>query len=198
VDRGAQLAADRAKGNCRLDWPWITAAEANAWREEMLRTDPAYRARYEAAHAERRERAEALRRDERPIVHDLRHAGYDVGSVWDLVNTSEPYPDALPVLLAHLERGGYLDGVMESLGRALAVRPAAVFWDDLFRLYTARVGVRIMLAESIFLLTSAQHEAEITAMPVVTEALISEAIERLELDEWFMGERNEQHEENSW
>lgn len=33
-------------------------AEAAAWREEMLRTDPVYRAKFEAAQAGRRERVE--------------------------------------------------------------------------------------------------------------------------------------------
>ena len=55
----------------------------------------------------------------------------------DLVNTSEPYPAALPVLMEHLERGGYPDRVMDSLGRALAVKPAVAYWDRLKALYLA-------------------------------------------------------------
>jgi hypothetical protein len=51
------------------------------------------------------------------------------------VNTSEPYPAALPVLIEHLERGGYPDRVMESLGTALAVKPAVAYWDRLKVLY---------------------------------------------------------------
>jgi hypothetical protein len=58
-----------------------------------------------------------------------------VDSVWDLVNTADPYPAALPVLIEHLERGGYPERVMESLGRALAVKTAVVFWDRLKTLY---------------------------------------------------------------
>jgi hypothetical protein len=42
----------------------------------------------------------------------------------DLVNTSAPNPSALPVLMEHLERGGYPERVMESLGRTLAVKPS--------------------------------------------------------------------------
>lgn len=100
-------------------------------KEEMLRNDPEYRAKVEAVEAERQERARVLRDAEQPIVADLRAAGVQVDSVWDLVNTSEPYPAALPVLIEHLERGGYPERVMESLGRALAVKPAVVFWERL-------------------------------------------------------------------
>ena len=71
---------------------------------------------------------------------DLRAAGLDVQSVWDLVNTSTPYPDALPVLLKHLTVGGYPDRVMESMGRAMAVGPAAYAWDSLRTLYLASKG----------------------------------------------------------
>src|SRR5581483_3974753 len=74
---------------------------------------------------------------EQPIVADLNRAGVSVSSVWDLVNTSDPYPAALPVLLSHLERGGYPDRVMESLGRALAVKVSVAWWDRLKALYLA-------------------------------------------------------------
>jgi hypothetical protein len=86
------------------------------------------------------ERAAVLREAERPIVDDIRRAGYDVSSVWDLVNTSEPYPDALPILLDHLKQGGYPDRVMESMGRAIAVGPAVFAWDSLRDLYLRADG----------------------------------------------------------
>jgi hypothetical protein len=105
--------------------------------EEKLRTDPDYRAQVEAAEAERSERVRVLREAERPIVADLIRAGVSVDSVWDLVNTSDPYPIALPILLEHLERGGYPERVMESLGRALAVKPSVAWWDRLRALYLA-------------------------------------------------------------
>ncbi len=83
------------------------------------------------------ERASVLRVAEQPVVAALHSVGVQVDSVWDLVNTSEPYPDALPVLMEHLERGGYPDRVMESLGRALAVKPAVAYWVRLKALYLA-------------------------------------------------------------
>lgn len=96
-----------------------------------LQNDPEYQHKVRAAESERQARAEVLREAEQPVVADLRAVGVAVSSVWDLVNTSEPYPDALPVLMEHLERGGYPERVMESLGRALAVKPSVVFWERL-------------------------------------------------------------------
>ena len=113
----------------------ITAEEAIAQRDKLLRSYPEYRAAAEAVGRDRQEQVRLLREAEAPIVADLRRAGLGVSSVWDLVNTSEPYPAALPVLLAHLARGGYPDAVMEGLGRALAVEPSAAQWDILSDLY---------------------------------------------------------------
>ncbi|MDZ7578227.1 MAG: hypothetical protein U0904_08655 [Candidatus Nanopelagicales bacterium] len=115
----------------------ISATELMA----RLEKDAEYQRKKKAFDAELQQRVRVLTEAERPIVADLRDAGVRVDSVWDLVNTAEPYPDALPVLLEHLERGGYPDRVMESLARALAVKPAAVYWDRLVALYQAqRVG----------------------------------------------------------
>lgn len=96
-----------------------------------LEADPEYQRRKAASDAELAERVKELRTAQRPIIEDLASVGVRVESVYDLVNTSEPYPEALPVLMAHLERGGYPERVMEGLGRALAVKPAVVFWDRL-------------------------------------------------------------------
>lgn len=101
----------------------------------QLQRDKEYQAKDAAFEAELQERVRALRVAEQPIVADLRAAGVEVDSVWDLVNTSDPYPAALPVLMDHLERGGYPDRVMEGLGRAMGVEPAVTFWDRLKSLY---------------------------------------------------------------
>ena len=53
---------------------------------------------------------------------------------------SVPYPDALPIVMAHLERGGYPEHVMESLGRAFGAKDGVVWWDDLKRLYLSARG----------------------------------------------------------
>src|SRR5262245_50462713 len=115
----------------------ISAADLAREMEEKLRTDPEYRAQVEAVEAERSERVRALREAEQPIVAVLKRAVVSFDSGWDLVNTSDPYPTALPILLDHLEFGGYPDRVMESLGRALAVKPSVAWWDRLKALYLA-------------------------------------------------------------
>lgn len=96
-----------------------------------LENDPEYQRMVQAAEAERQQRERQLDEAEQPVVADLQAVGVQVDSVWDLVNTSEPYPAALPVLMEHLERGGYPEVVMEGLGRALAVKPSVVFWERL-------------------------------------------------------------------
>lgn len=112
----------------------ITAADLVGIKDNMMRSDSAYRSEVERVENERRDRVAKLRDAERPIVNDLHRVGVNVSSVWDL-NTSEPYPAALPVLLKHLEQGGYPDRVMESLGSAMAVGPAVFAWDRLRDLY---------------------------------------------------------------
>ncbi len=115
----------------------IAATDFVRLQEERLANDPILRAEFETDEVERAARAQVLRDAEQPIVIDLRRVGVDVASVWDLVNSSEPYPNALPVLLDHLERGGYPDRVMESLGRALAVKPTVAWWDRVKARYLA-------------------------------------------------------------
>lgn len=110
-----------------------------------------------AATTERRrvdEAAEAaLAEVEQPIRDDLQAVGIDAGP-WDLVNVATPYPEALPVIFSHLERGGYPDRVMEGLARAMAVRAAAPWWTRLRDLYERskgpdeRVGLASALAAS--------------------------------------------------
>lgn len=77
-----------------------------------LEADPAWRAERDRRDAELAERAAAAAADERELVAEVRAAGYDIGSVYDLVNNEPhpvlarrfvgPYPDAYPVLVRHL------------------------------------------------------------------------------------------------
>jgi hypothetical protein len=114
----------------------VTAGELMA----RMAQDPEYQAAKAVRDTELQKWVDLWRAAEQPIVADLRAAGVAVDSVWDLVNTSEPYPDALPVLLEHLERGGYPDRVMEGMARALAVKPAAPMWERLRALYEHASG----------------------------------------------------------
>jgi HEAT repeat protein len=105
--------------------------------EEVLReleADPAYRARMERQQALQRKGEDELRRAEEPIVKALNHAGISVTSVWDLVNTSAPYPLAIPILLEHLHKP-YPARVRESIARALAVPEARFAWTMLREMF---------------------------------------------------------------
>ena len=132
----------------------------------QLEQDQGYQLRKETFDSQLQERADELRSAEVPIVADLREAGLDVASVWDLVNTSEPYPAALPVLLAHLERGGYPDRVMESLGRAIAVAPAEFAWHKLRGLYlrSSGRGEEEGLAVALAAAATPEHLEELIAL----------------------------------
>ena len=92
------------------------------------------------------------RQAEAPLVEELRAAGFEVESAWDLVNTSTPYPGALPILLEHLGRS-YPDRVREGIARALAVGDAKFGWARLVSLYReepagtdAKDGLAVALA----------------------------------------------------
>ena len=103
-------------------------------------------------------RAAELTAAEQPIVRDLRASGVAVDSVWDLVSTVTPYPAALPVLMHHLEVGGYPDRVIESLGRALAVKPSIEFWTRLKNLYLSSLGAGEREGAAIALAAAAGQE----------------------------------------
>ena len=87
----------------------------------QLEEDPEYVLQKAERDKELQEREAQSRAAQKPLLEDLAKVGVDVTSVWDLVNTSSPYPSALPVLLDHLQKP-YPDGVREGIARALAVR----------------------------------------------------------------------------
>lgn len=109
----------------------ITAAELMA----RLNADPEFVAREAQREEERRKREAEYELAEAPLVEELRAAGFQVQSAWDLVNTPGSYPRALPILLAHLPRP-YPAPVREGIARALAVRETkALAWDVLTGLF---------------------------------------------------------------
>ena len=73
---------------------------------------------------------------EAPLVEELRAAGAQVSSVWDLVNTKDRYPQLIPILFAHLDRP-YPERVREGIARALAVPESRSRWDELVSRYLA-------------------------------------------------------------
>jgi hypothetical protein len=72
-----------------------------------------------------RDRAARLAIEEKPLHEDLRKVGWNIESIWDLVNSSGPYPEAIPVLLKHLMLP-YSDRTRDGIARSLAVPEPAV------------------------------------------------------------------------
>jgi HEAT repeat protein len=58
------------------------------------------------------------------IRRELRKVGISINDIYDLVNTNEPYPAAIPVLLKLLNDGIEHIGIKEGVIRALAVKEA--------------------------------------------------------------------------
>lgn len=110
----------------------------------QLQSDPQFVSRREAQEREWAERSARLRAEEEPILADLRGAGWDVESVWDLVNTSIGYPEAIPILLKHLLLP-YSDRTREGVARALAIPEAKYAWQTLVAEYRkAPMGIGII------------------------------------------------------
>jgi hypothetical protein len=101
---------------------------------EQLERDPAY-LELRRKQEQRRQDQEALyRRDEAALVAALAAVGVKVGSVWDLVNQSGSYPEAIPVLQAFLSERSLLPATREGIVRALTVTEArGVVGHDLLR-----------------------------------------------------------------
>jgi hypothetical protein len=131
----------------------MTLAEHDALLKREGRYDEMVEAQRERDEALQR-KAAAWRNAELPLAKELRGAGFAVDSAWDLVNTSVPYPAALPILLEHLERP-YPDRVREGIARALAVRDARFGAEKLIRLYgeeqpgtDAKAGLAVAIGEA--------------------------------------------------
>jgi hypothetical protein len=116
----------------------VTAAELMA----KLNAEPEFVAARQKAEAERQQREAEWRAAETPLLEDLRDAGHDLHSVWDLVNTPGSYPAAVPILLNHVDRS-YPAAVREGIARALAVPDAKIGWDLLVRLYREEQEPRV-------------------------------------------------------
>jgi hypothetical protein len=116
----------------------LTAAELLA----QLEKDPDFVARREEQDRAVDAKAEVLRIEEAPLVADLRDAGYDVTSVWDLVNSSRNYTDATPLLLSHLARP-YSTTIREGIARALGAPGAIDHWAGLLDRYKSEDDLRV-------------------------------------------------------
>ena len=128
-------------------------------------SDPAVRAKLAQQADERRARELEYARAGEPLVADLRSVGYDVDSVWDLVNIRDDYPDALPVLVRHLVKP-YPPVIRDGIARALAVGRALFAWDLLYSLYLSEPdrGVKDGLATALSAMVDRTHLAELLGL----------------------------------
>ncbi len=114
MSKGKTMTAAELMAQLEQDPVWV---EQRRQREEKLRLEEEEDARAEA-----------------PLVKDLRAAGAQISSVWDLVNKPGSYPNLVPILLTHLDRP-YPERVREGIARALAVPEARSAWDRLVSRY---------------------------------------------------------------
>jgi hypothetical protein len=131
-----------------------------------LRSDPEWVARTQDRKKMFAEKALFLSKAEEPVVQDLRKAGVNVKSVWDLVNTSFHYDIAIPILLKHLPEP-YLDRVRDSIARALAVPEAKDGWNVIVQEYLKAENdseVKSGLACAINVLGAKDHIDEVIAL----------------------------------
>lgn len=64
-----------------------------------------------------------LEADEFELLTELNSIGLNIYSVWDLVNTNVSYPEAIPILIKHLQKD-YHERTKEGIVRALTVKDA--------------------------------------------------------------------------
>lgn len=112
----------------------MTKAISSAELIAKLQADP----KHQEAEIHRAARQSAveyrLRAEETPLINELKDAGWYVESVWDLVNTTKPYAEIIPILLLHLKKP-YSDRLREGIARALAVPEAIDVWQTLRTAY---------------------------------------------------------------
>lgn len=130
--------------------------------------DPAWVAAREAEDREIESDEAAARKEQAPLLADLAAVGVDVSDVWDLVNTPEPCPDAIPVLVEH-RHGDYDEGNREGIARALAVTDAAPYWDEVIELFRASNPNQVRLHQGLGVVLAGM--AIPSLLPQVREAL---------------------------
>ncbi len=132
----------------------ITARE---WADR-LNADPEFVAAAAAREAVRQQREAAFRRAERPLLEDVRAAGYTIDDVWDLVNTAAWYADLVPVLIRHLGEP-YPDAIRDGIARALAIPQAKAVFEELVQFYRAEPdGTRTKQGLAAAIARAADHD----------------------------------------
>ncbi len=88
------------------------------------------------------------------IKKELQTVGIYVNDIYDLVNTKEPYPEAIPILINLLKEGLTHDGVKEGVIRALAVKEArgmagSVLLEEYYKLPKDKMLLRWIIGNTI-------------------------------------------------
>jgi hypothetical protein len=121
--------------------PSITAAGLM----QRLERDPAWVRKDADREEQRRVFESSLITEQAPLLADLAAEGVRVSSVWDLVNTAADYTSVLPVLMSHL-RKPYHPNNREGMARALAVKSARSFINEIIDLYRAETNPELQTA----------------------------------------------------
>jgi hypothetical protein len=135
-----------------------------------LQNDPEYIKRRQERDRIIEERAARRRIEEEPILAELREAGWDVKSVWDLLSSSAKYEDAIPILLKHLQLP-YSDRIREGIARALAVPYARHAWPILVAEFK-----NAPMGEKDGILLCAKDALAVALAATATDAVVEELI----------------------
>lgn len=103
------------------------------------------------------------------LQNRLKKAGIEVDSIWDLVNTKNPYPEAIPVLVNVLEEGVEDINTKEGVIRALTVREIKNYKDRvssmLIKEYNClpkdKLGIKWAIGNIMEITITQNHEDEI-------------------------------------
>lgn len=115
MDELLKLADDKSRTYTAQEWGEVLKS-CPEWVEQNRQREQKHKASVDQLRAE-------LAPEKGPLMHDLAEAGYRIDSVWDLVNTSDSYPEAIPILLRHLPSAKH-PVLRQGIGRALAVQEA--------------------------------------------------------------------------
>jgi len=97
--------------------------ELEARFAELVQKSPKTQTEIEEKERVRSILTKAVREQAKPLFEELAEVGIRIESVWDLVNTSASYPEAVPILVRHLSEP-YHQRNTEGIVRALAVKEA--------------------------------------------------------------------------
>ncbi|MGH9607452.1 MAG: hypothetical protein ACRD3N_17320 [Terracidiphilus sp.] len=85
---------------------------------------------------EREDRVKQMQIEQAPLMRELAEAGVVYSTLGQMMNSPGPYKDAIPILLAHLEKP-YSVPTRATIARCLAVYDAIYAWPKFVELYRA-------------------------------------------------------------